>query len=147
MKRNPIRILLVEDSLDDVDLFTLALKKSLAAIELDIVNDGEEALRYLKRMNSYTKITLPDLILLDINMPKMSGHEVLRELKQDRLLKIIPVIMMTTSQAPADITESYARGAACYLTKPDRFEDLKVLIRRLSDFWTLSEYSPECLQN
>jgi DNA-binding NarL/FixJ family response regulator len=97
-------VLLVEDSVDDVNLFTLAVRKSGAELELDIVNDGEEALRYLKH------------------------------------LKRIPVIVMTTSQSPADITDSYASGAACYLVKPDSFDDLKELIRRLCAFWMLPEY-------
>jgi two-component system response regulator len=143
MKRSSIRILLVEDSADDVNLFTLAARKCGAHIEMDTVSDGEEAVRYLKRQNSYASVKLPDLILLDLNMPRMNGREVLREIKSHSILRRIPVIVMTTSQSPNDIREAYDCGAACYLTKPDRFEDLKKLVSKLSDFWSLPEYEPD----
>jgi two-component system, chemotaxis family, response regulator Rcp1 len=143
MKRSPLRVLLVEDSVDDVNLFTLAARKCAAALELETVQDGEEAVQYLKRTNTYAGVKLPDLILLDLNMPRMNGREVLREIKADNALKRIPVIVMTTSESPTDISESYAAGAACYITKPHKFEDLKNVISKLSDFWGLLEYPAE----
>lgn len=147
MQRSSIRLLLVEDSADDINLFTLATRKCSVPIELNTVNDGEEAVRYLRKSNGYATAKIPHVILLDLNMPRMNGREVLHEIKGDFLLKKIPVIVMTTSNSPSDISDSYAAGAACYLTKPHRFEDLKNLVCKLSDFWSLSEYAPECQES
>lgn len=143
MKKQRLRVLLVEDSADDVSLLTCALERVAAPIDLDVVNDGYEALQFLRRANSYANAASPDLILLDLNTPKKSGHEVLRDLKGDELLKRTPIIVMTTSNSPADIVSAYKGGAACYLTKPDDFDELKSFVRHLFDFWRMVEF-PSC---
>ena len=140
MKKQRIRVLLVEDSVDDVALLIQALKKVDVSIDLDVVNDGYEALQFLRRANSYANAAPPDLVLLDLNTPKKNGLEVLREVKADPRLKSIPVIVMTTSNSPSDVSEAYATGAACYLTKPEDFNNLKDFTRSFFEFWRMAEY-------
>lgn len=140
MKKLRVRVLLVEDSADDVSLLTRALKRVDAPIDLDVVTDGYEALQFLRRANSYANAASPDLVLLDLNTPKKSGIEVLRELKADEGLKRTPVVILTTSNSPSDVEEAYGVGAACYLTKPEDFEDLKTFIRVFFEFWRMAEF-------
>jgi chemotaxis family two-component system response regulator Rcp1 len=140
--RKPLHVLLVEDSSNDVDLFSLALERGSVQIELNVVSDGDEATSYLRQENHYHDALLPDLILLDLNLPRKTGNEVLDEIKQDRHLKAIPVIVLSTSSAPIDIVSCYNLGAAAYLIKPDELTDLIKLIQKLSDFWSLAEFSP-----
>jgi CheY-like chemotaxis protein len=140
--RRPLHVLLVEDSSNDVDLFSLALEKGAVPIELNVVTDGEEATKYLRRENLYHDALLPDLILLDLNLPRKTGKETLGEVKQDRHLKAIPVIVLSTSSAPNDIVSCYDLGAAAYLIKPDDFTDFIKLVQKLFDFWSIAEFSP-----
>ena len=142
MKNIPLRLLLVEDSSDDVDLFMQALKRSEAGLEVEVVHDGEEALHYLKRGNSFANPELPQLILLDLNLPKKHGCQVLREIKNDDRLRMVPVIVFTTSNAPADVTCAYELGAACYLIKPDSFNGLLEMIRNIGVFWSAVKLPP-----
>lgn len=143
MKKARLHILLAEDSADDVSLFVRALKRADVAIDMDVVNDGNEALEYLRRMNHYANAPTPDFMFLDLNMPKKNGHEVLVELKKDLHLKTIPVIVLSTSSSPADILDSYAVGATCFITKPEDFEELKNFVRKLFDFWRMAEFPSE----
>jgi len=140
MRKQRLNVLLVEDSADDAHLLSLAVKKSSAPIELSVVTDGEEAKRFLRRKGFYSGSTTPDLVLLDLNLPKKRGLEVLTELKQDVQLQTIPVIVFTTSTSPADILNCYALGAAGYLVKPDNFNVLIQTMQKLADFWALNEF-------
>ncbi|MEQ8169473.1 MAG: response regulator [Candidatus Eremiobacterota bacterium] len=130
-----INILLVEDDEGDAELTREALEDSKLAINLHIVRDGVEAINYLYRKEPYIDAPLPDLILLDLNMPKKSGREVLAEIKQDETLKDIPVIILTTSQVGEDILRSYNLGANCYITKPVDFAQFVNVIKNVEDFW------------
>ncbi len=131
----PIEILLVEDSPGDVRLMQEALTDARVANNLHVVRDGVEAMQFLRREKNFTGAVRPDLILLDLNLPRKDGREVLREIKADSDLKRIPVIILTTSDAEADVLKSYNLHANCYLVKPvnvDRFFDL---VRSLHGFW------------
>jgi len=131
---------LVEDSADDASLMVRALKRVDASIDLDVVTDGYEALQFLRHANSFANTTTPDLVLLDLNTPRKNGIEVLRELKADKQLKGIPIVVMTTSNAPSDILDAYAVGAASYITKPEDFEELKEFVRAFFDYWRRAEF-------
>ena len=131
----PIEILLVEDNPGDVRLTQEVLKEGRIANILNVVMDGVEALRYLRREGDYANVPDTDLILLDLNLPKMDGREVLAVIKADPVLARIPVIVLTTSGAEADILSAYSLHANCYITKPvslDRFVDV---VRSIEDFW------------
>jgi CheY-like chemotaxis protein len=131
-----IQVLLVEDNLGDVELTRLALEESQLSIDLSVVGDGAAALEFLQtRQQGYTNAPYPDLILLDLNLPKKSGHEVLAALKADRLLKRIPVLVLTTSQAEEDILKAYDRYASGYISKPASFERFVQVVRSIEDFW------------
>lgn len=130
-----INILLVEDDEGDAELTREALEDSKLAINLHIVRDGVEAINYLYRKEPYIDAPLPDLILLDLNMPKKSGREVLAEIKQDETLKDIPVIILTTSQVGEDILRSYHLGANCYITKPVNFNQFAKVVKNVENFW------------
>lgn len=146
MKKSRIRVLLVEDSADDVNLMLTALQRVDAGIDLDVVSDGHEALHYLRRLNSYANAALPDLVLLDLNTPKKNGLEVINEVKADRQLAGIPIVVMTTSNAPTDIKCAYQSGAAAYITKPQDFEGLKDFVRNFFEFWRMAEFPVETSQ-
>ena len=113
-----VEILLVEDNPGDIRLIVEVLKEGKIHNHLSVVEDGEEALAYLRREGSYQDVILPDIILLDLNLPKISGTEVLAEIKKDPMLKHIPVIILTTSEAEQDILKAYDLHANCYITKP-----------------------------
>jgi CheY-like chemotaxis protein len=140
--RKQLHVLLIEDSANDIDLFSLALKKASVEMDLNVVTDGEEATCYLRQQDHYHDARVPDLILLDLNLPRKHGREVLGEVKQDRQLKTIPVVILSTSAAPIDISNCYDLGAAAYMVKPDEFGDLVKLVQKLSDFWSLIEFAP-----
>jgi chemotaxis family two-component system response regulator Rcp1 len=131
----PIEILLVEDNLGDVRLTKEALKDSKILNILNVVRNGEQALDYLRKSNEYTDAVRPDLILLDLNLPKKNGQEVLAEIKTDPDLKRIPVVILTTSKAERDILQSYNLHANCYIIKPVNFEDFTTVIRSIENFW------------
>ncbi len=130
-----IEILLVEDNPGDVRLTLEALKAGKINNKVYVLTDGEEAVNYLKRKDGFENRPLPDLILLDLNLPKLSGREVLEIIKEDNELKHIPVIILTTSKAEDDILKSYQHHANCYITKPVDFEQFSVVIKKLEDFW------------
>jgi two-component system response regulator len=104
-------------------------------VNLTIVEDGEAAIAYLRKEEPYTNAVRPDLILLDLHLPRKDGREVLRELKNDTVLRTIPVVILTTSQANADILDIYGLGGNCYVTKPVGFEEFSKVVRSIEDFW------------
>ncbi len=131
----PIDILLVEDNPADVRLTREALKEAKVVNELHVVKDGVAALKFLQRQNSYANAPRPDLILLDLNLPKKDGREVLAEVKQDDQLKSIPVVVLTTSRADEDIVRSYHLHANAYVTKPVDLAQFLKVVRSLEEFW------------
>ena len=131
----PIEILLVEDSPSDAALTIEALKAGKVANKLNLAEDGVEAMDFLKRRGKYAKATRPDLIMLDLNLPRKDGREVLAELKNDPDLKIIPVIVLTTSRSDKDILQSYQLNANCYITKPVDFTHFIEVVKSIESFW------------
>ncbi|MEM7620656.1 MAG: response regulator [Pseudomonadota bacterium] len=131
----PIEILLVEDSEADIFLTKEAFQEAKIANRLHIARDGEQALAILKKETPYGNHVTPDLILLDINLPKMSGHEVLQEIKNNGLLKRIPVIALTGSDAERDIIAMYDSQIASYITKPVEMEKFTEVVHAIEDFW------------
>ena len=131
----PIEILLVEDNPGDVRLTQEALKEGKVLNQMDIASDGVDALAYLRRTGSHIHAPRPDLILLDLNLPKKNGREVLAEIKSDASLKRIPVVVLTTSSAEQDIFESYDLHANAYVTKPVDLIQFINIIKSIEDFW------------
>jgi two-component system, chemotaxis family, response regulator Rcp1 len=131
----PIEILLVEDNLGDADLAREALENSKIRNTLSVVGDGEEALAFLHRRGRYAAAARPDLILLDLNLPRKSGREVLAEIKSDDYLKRIPVVILTVSKDEEDILESYNLHANCFITKPIDLHQFLRVVRAIEDFW------------
>ncbi len=131
----PVDILLVEDSKADVRLTREALKDGKLKINLDVVYDGEEALAFLKKQGKYKDVLKPDLILLDLNLPKKEGKEVLREIKIDEDLKRIPVVILTVSKDEEDILKTYDLGANCFITKPVGLEQFIKVVKSIENFW------------
>jgi len=131
----PIDVLLVEDSPGDVRLTQEALRDSNRAIHLHVAVDGIEAMSFLRREREHARAPRPDLILLDLNLPKMDGREVLAQIKADGDLKTIPTIILTTSEAEADITKSYQLQANCFLSKPVQLDAFESLVKSINDFW------------
>ncbi len=125
-----IEILLVEDNPGDVELVREALREGKARNELHIATDGVEAIQFLKKADP-----CPDLILLDLNLPRKNGREVLREIKTDPKLRIIPVVILTSSREEEDILRTYNLHANCYITKPVDFEQFLKVVRSIEDFW------------
>ena len=133
-----ITVLMAEDDADDRMLARDAWEETQQGTELGFVEDGEQLLDYLRHRGRYAgpaSEPLPKLILLDLNMPKKDGREVLREIKADPVLRRIPVIILTTSRADEDITKSYDLGVSSFIVKPTRFESLVEVMRRLADYW------------
>ena len=131
----PIEILLVEDNPGDVRLTREALKDGKVINTLHVVEDGVAALDFLYRRGRYTEASRPHLILLDLNLPKKNGREVLAEVKADDTLKVIPVVILTTSQAEEDVLRAYNLHANCYITKPVDFTQFTNIVRTIEDFW------------
>jgi len=131
----PIRILMVEDNYDDVEMIKEAFKEAMVYTDLSVVRDGVEAMAFLRQEGSYLQEPSPDFILLDLNLPKKNGHEVLTEIKNDDELRIIPVIILTSSQAKKDVSKAYSQHVNCYIAKPVDFEGLIKVIQSLKDFW------------
>ncbi|MCL5073461.1 MAG: response regulator [Actinobacteria bacterium] len=130
-----INVLLVEDSIADVRLTTEVLKDGKIKMNLNAVYDGIEALEYLKNRGKYRDSIRPDLILLDLNLPKKDGREVLKEIKGDRDLKRIPIVILTVSKDELDIIKTYDLGANCFITKPVNLEQFIVVVKSIEDFW------------
>jgi two-component system, chemotaxis family, response regulator Rcp1 len=135
MLATPVKILLVEDNPADVGLVEEAFQDGRLQCCLDVAQDGVAALEYLRRVQAQGKAHLPDLILLDLNLPKKDGREVLGEVKADPALREIPVIVLTTSDDEADVHRAYGLHANCYLTKPVEFDDFIRKVRSIEDFW------------
>jgi chemotaxis family two-component system response regulator Rcp1 len=131
----PIEILLVEDSPGDVELTREALADAKVSNNLSVVGDGIEAMAFLRKEEPYAAAPTPDLILLDLNMPRKDGREVLEEVKADQELRRIPVVVLTTSQAERDILTSYNLHANCYVTKPVDLTQFIGVVRSIEDFW------------
>ncbi len=129
------RILLVEDNPGDIRLTQEALKESNMDIHLDVVSDGEQALDFLMKRGKYTEAVRPHIILLDLNLPKKNGIEILKEVKVHESLKKIPIIVLTTSDADHDISKAYSLNANCYILKPVDFDDFAKVIRLVETFW------------
>jgi len=130
-----INILLVEDNAADVRLTEEAFKDAKVLNKIHVVNDGVEALRFLRQEGEYADVPFPDLILLDLNLPKKDGREVLADIKSDELLCKIPVVVLTTSQAEQDILKSYELHANCYVTKPVDFDQFTEIVNSIESFW------------
>src|ERR1700675_389060 len=132
---SPIEILLVEDSPGDVRLTQEAFRDASRSIHMHVARDGVEAMAFLKRQGAHVHAPRPDLILLDLNLPKMDGREVLAHIKQDDSLKTIPTVILTTSEAEVDIVKSYELQANCYLTKPVQLDAFESVVKSINDFW------------
>lgn len=130
-----IEILLVEDDPGDIDLIEEALEDAKLQINLNSVRDGVEALAYLRREGNYAQSISPDLILLDLNLPRRDGREVLQDIKGDNYFKRIPVVVLTTSDAEDDILKSYNLGANCYVSKPLGMQDFIKIVESIENFW------------
>ena len=131
----PINILLVEDNEGDILLTSEALMEGRIQITLSVVKDGWEALIYLEKRAHYKNAESPDLILLDVNLPKMNGHELLKNIKSNENLKQIPVIMLTTSTSETDVLMSYKNHANCYIPKPVDVNDFLKVVASIENFW------------
>jgi len=132
---NVVDILLVEDNPGDVRLTEEALKESKIAVNMRVASDGIMALAMLHREGEYADQPTPDLILLDLNMPRMDGREVLRQIKSDEQLKHIPVVILTTSEAEKDIVQAYGLHANCYITKPVELDEFIEIVKSIEGFW------------
>src|SRR5579875_943257 len=131
----PLSVLLVEDDPGDVLIAQEAMAAGQLSTTLEVVNDGREAMAYLRRENGYASAPRPDLILLDLNLPRMSGHEVLAEVKNDPQLRRIPVVVLTTSQAHEDIAKSYDLHASVHVSKPVDFDDFAGVVKQIDEFF------------
>jgi chemotaxis family two-component system response regulator Rcp1 len=132
---DPVEILLAEDNPGDVRLTEKALEKGKIVNNLNVVNDGVEAMAYLRQEGEYADKPRPDLVLLDLNMPRMDGQEVLAEISEEPDLRRIPVVVLTSSEAEEDIVKSYELNANAYLTKPVDFDGFVDVIKSVEDFW------------
>ena len=130
-----VQVLLVEDNPGDVELTKRNLAKSAFSLNINVVEDGEAAIAYLRREGDYANAPRPDLILLDLNMPRKDGREVLAEVKADENLRRIPVVVLTVSTAEEDILRTYDLHANCYITKPVDLDQFIKVVRSIEDFW------------
>ena len=130
-----MKLLVVEDNRADARLVVEAVRGGAIPTHVTVVSDGYQALRYLRGEGEYTNVTLPDIVLLDLNLPKKDGHEVLREIKADYALKHIPVIVFTSSDAESDIMQAYRNGASCYLVKPLDLDTYFTLVYDIITLW------------
>ena len=131
----PIEILLVEDIPSDVEFTIEALKEAKIRNHLSIAEDGVQAMEFLRRQGRHAKAPRPDLIMLDLNLPRKDGREVLAELKADEKLKMIPVVVLTTSRAEEDVLRAYQLHANCYIAKPVDFQQFLNVVRAIESFW------------
>ncbi len=142
-KSAPLRVLLVEDSPGDVRLTREAFREANKAIELHVATDGVDAMAFLRQEGIHTNAPRPDFILLDLNLPKMDGREVLAHIKEDDKLKEIPTVILTTSEAEADIVKSYQLQANSYLSKPVQLDAFETLVKSINDFWLVKAKLPQ----
>ncbi len=131
----PLRLLLVEDNPADADLTKETLEAGKLSLEIDVVVDGAQALAFLLRQPPFAAAAIPQLVLLDLNLPKVDGREVLAEMRKHDELRKIPVVVLTSSDAERDIVQSYALGANCYVTKPVGLDALQSMVRAVESFW------------
>ncbi len=141
-RTHPHVILLIEDNPGDVRLTQEAFREGKKEVTLETVSDGIEALKFLRREGEYAGKQTPDLILLDLNLPKWDGREVLKEIKNDPQLRRIPVVILTTSNAAADILKSYDLHANCFIIKPIDFDDFFDIIHKIEEFWLSTAILP-----
>jgi CheY-like chemotaxis protein len=135
MNMEAINILLVEDNPGDIDLTKEAFQEGKIANHIEVVTDGEQAMSYLRKEGEYSGAVTPDIVLLDLNLPKKDGREVLKEIKNDKSLKHIPVIILTTSQADEDVSAAYDNYANCYIRKPVDMDKFIEVAQKVEDFW------------
>jgi chemotaxis family two-component system response regulator Rcp1 len=138
-----IDVLLVEDSPGDVRLTREAFRDANESIQLHVATDGVEAMTFLRREGAQSNAPRPDIVLLDLNLPKMDGREVLAHIKADASLKTIPTVILTTSEAEADIAKSYQLQANCYLSKPVQLDQFLALVKSINDFWLTKVKLPQ----
>lgn len=138
----PIQVLLVEDSPGDVRLTQEAFHNANPSITLHVACDGVEAMAFLRQEGAYVQAPRPELILLDLNLPRMDGREVLAHIKDDISLRTIPTVILTTSDAEADIVKTYQLQANCYLSKPVQLEAFENLVESINDFWLIRAKLP-----
>ena len=135
MNPHVIQILLVEDSRSDVELTIEAMRDAKVANQLHVVEDGVDAMAFLRQQDRYASVPRPDLVLLDLNLPRKDGKEVLAEIRADAGLEAIPVAVLTTSKAESDVLRSYQLGANCYIAKPVQLDEFLEVIHAIEDFW------------
>jgi two-component system, chemotaxis family, response regulator Rcp1 len=139
----PMEVLLVEDSPGDVRLTQEAFRDANPSIHLHVVSDGVEAMAFLRREETYVHKPRPDIILLDLNLPRMDGREVLAHIKEHDSLKTIPIVILTTSDSEADIVKCYQLQANCYLSKPVQLDAFESLVKSINDFWLTKVKLPQ----
>jgi len=139
----PIEVLLVEDSPGDVRLTQEAFHDANKSIHLHVATDGVDAMAFLQHRGVHAAAPRPDLILLDLNLPKMDGREVLAHIKEDANLKTIPTVILTTSEAEKDVVKCYELQANCYLSKPVQLEEFECLVKSINDFWLTKVKLPQ----
>jgi len=140
---HPVQLLLVEDSPGDMRLTREVFRDTNSAVQLHVAADGVEAMAFLRHEGAHVAAPRPDPILLDLNLPKLDGRKVLAQIKEDSSLKSIPTVVLTTSEAQADIVKSYQLHANCYLTKPEHLDDFESLVARINDFWLKTVKLPQ----
>lgn len=141
--RMPMEVLLVEDSPGDVRLTKEAFAAANVAVHLNVASDGVEAMAFLRREGVYANAPRPDLTLLDLNMPRMDGRQVLAEIKKDEKLKTLAIVILTTSDSEGDIVKSYQLHANCYLCKPVQLTAFESLVKSINDFWLTRAKLPQ----
>ncbi len=135
MMRHVVRVLMVDDDPGDVELTRAALDACKLDLDIDVTEDGESALAYLRGEAPFTDRRRPDVILLDLNMPRMDGRELLQHIREDPALRDIPVIILTTSNADSDVAAAYANGANCYVSKPLGLAEFTQVVNAVGNFW------------
>lgn len=138
----PFEILLVDDNAADVRMFKESFKLAKAPVKLNIATNGEEAMRFLRRLAPYEKVSLPNLVLLDLNLPKKDGRQILKEMKSDEQLKRIPVIVISSSGSPKDISDAYDLHANSYIVKPGEVEDFLNVGKAIEHYWVTTATRP-----
>ncbi|MGC1912537.1 MAG: response regulator [Candidatus Acidiferrales bacterium] len=139
----PIDVLLVEDNAGDARLTEEVFRSTSQPVHLHVVSDGAEAMAFLRREGEYLYAPRPDLILLDLNLPKMHGHEVLAQVKSNAELNTIPIIVLTTSDSDGDVAKSYQLQANCYITKPGQWDAFEIVVKTIHDFWLRAARLPK----